>query len=129
MTDRSQWVFVAVLAAGILVASVVPGGGASALGPLGVVGLDKWLHAIGYATLAGAVTVAYGRVTVGVGAAVAYGVFIEFVQLGVPSRSGSVLDALANLAGAVVGALLVAAVLDAYRRYEGRASSRSTVEK
>ena len=84
---------------------------------------------VGYATLAGAVSLADGRAIVGVLAAVAYGASIELLQLGVSYRSGSALDALANATGAVVGALAVVAVVDAYRRYDARGSSRSTVEK
>jgi VanZ family protein len=129
VNDRIQWSVVAVLAVGVLVASLLPAEGASALGPFGVLGLDKWLHAVGYATLAGAVSLADGRAIVGVLAAVAYGASIELLQLGVSYRSGSALDALANATGAVVGALAVVAVVDAYRRYDARGSSRSTVEK
>nr|WP_240148844.1 VanZ family protein [Halorubellus sp. JP-L1] len=87
------------------------------------------MHGVAYATLAGAVTYADGRGVVGVAAAVAYGVLVELLQAGVPYRSASALDAVANLAGAVVGAAVVVGAVGAYRRYDGRATTRSTPER
>lgn len=126
---RSRWLVVAALAAVVLVASLVPGGGGSFGSPFGFVAGDKWLHAVGYAVLAGAVTFADGRAVVGVLAAVAYGALVELLQLGVPYRSASALDAVANLVGAVVGAALLVAALGAYERYGGDAATRSTPDR
>ena len=98
-------------------------------GPLGVFGLDKWLHAVAYATLAGAVTFADGRGRVGVLSAVAYGVLVELLQVGVPYRSGSLPDAVANLLGAVVGTVVVVALAAAYRCYERGSTVRSTPDR
>lgn len=113
---RARWSVVFALALGILVASLVPGAGLAARGPLGVVGLDKWLHALAYLGFAAAITWADGRAVVGVAAAVAYGVVVELLQVGVSYRSGSALDAVANLVGAVVGAALVVALAELARR-------------
>jgi VanZ family protein len=129
VSARTRWGVVGVLALVVLVASLVPGGGAAVSGPLGVVGLDKWLHALAYAALAGAVTYADGRAWVGVLAAVAYGVLVELLQLGVPYRSASTLDAVADVVGALVGATVVATLAAAYRRYDGRGTSRSTIDR
>lgn len=129
MTARSRWLVVAVLAVVVLVASLVPGGGGSFSSPFGVVGADKWLHAFGYAVLAGAVTYADGRALVGVAAAVAYGVLVELLQLGVPYRSASTLDAVADGVGALVGAGVVVALSAAFERYAGDAAARSTRDR
>ncbi|WP_323675375.1 VanZ family protein [Halorubellus sp. PRR65] len=126
---RSRWLVVAALATVVLVASLVPGGGRALASPFGVVRGDKWLHAVGYAVLAGAVTYADGRAVVGVLAAVAYGALVELLQLGVPYRSASALDAVANGVGAVVGALAVVTAVRAYGRYAGDAAARSTLDR
>lgn len=129
MNARARWTVVGVLGVLVLAASLAPGGGRALTGPLGIIGLDKWLHATAYAVLAAAVTFADGRATVGVASAVAYGVLVELLQLGVPYRSASVLDAAANLVGAIAGATIVVALALAHRRYEGRASARSTPDR
>lgn len=95
----------------ILVASVVdpPSGGASGLGPLGVVGVDKYYHAAAYAALASTVAWARGRSTLralvlAVLVATGYGFGIELVQSTLPARSFDLVDALANAVGATLGA-------------------------
>lgn len=126
MTARTRWLVVVGLALVVLVASLVPGGGATLPSPFGVVGADKWLHAAAYATLAGAVTFADGRAVVGVLAAVAYGALVELLQFGVPYRSASTLDAVANGVGGLIGAAVVVALVGAYERY---AATRSTPDR
>lgn len=109
-----RWVAVAVVAAAVLYASVLdsPGGGLPALGPLGLVSLDKWLHALGYAALAGvlASALAPGRSPARVAAlaalfAVAYGVGVEFVQAPLATRHFSVADVVADGVGAGLAVL------------------------
>lgn len=117
MSTRRRWQVVAVLAVVVLVASLVPAGGRTLAGPFGAFGADKWLHAISYAAIAGAVTYADGRALVGVLAAVAYGGLVELLQAGVPYRSASALDAVANGVGATIGAAVVLAVVAARERY------------
>ena len=131
-----RWAAVAVVAGGIFYASLLaaPDTGLPPLGPLGTFGMDKWLHALAYAGLAGtlAVALAPGRTTgratttmratttgrtttAGLSAvrvavlalvlATGYGVGIEFVQAPLPKRYFSVVDMVANATGAVSGAL------------------------
>ena len=105
---------VAVVAVVILVASVLRPDptGAPTMGPLGIVGADKWTHAFAYAGLAAAL--AYASVTSGrdssrvglaVVLAVAFGIAIELLQWSIPYRTASAVDALADAAGAGVLAL------------------------
>ena len=117
VSTRTRWLVVALLAAVVLVASLVPGGGRTLASPFGAFGADKWLHAIAYAAVAGAVTYADGRALVGFLAAVAYGGVVELLQAGVPYRSASALDAVANGVGATVGAAVALAVVAASERY------------
>ncbi|PSP56067.1 antibiotic resistance protein VanZ [Halobacteriales archaeon QS_1_67_19] len=107
-----RWVAVALAAGAIFHASVLasPTADGPAFGPLGVLGLDKWLHAVAYAGLASAFAVALVpdfEVSVAAGLAVlfavGYGVGIEFVQLSAPERAFSVTDMAANGTGALVG--------------------------
>jgi len=109
-----RWAAVAVVAGGIFVASVLdpPSSGVPALGPFGAFGLDKWLHALAYAGLAGtlASALAPGRSPALTAAlagllAVGYGVGIEFVQAPLAERSFSVADMAANGLGAVLAVL------------------------
>ena len=97
----------------ILVASVIQPSGAdlAALGPFGLVGMDKWLHAGAYAGLGFGVaaalraqkkTVLFAAIAI----ATAYGVGVELFQVMAPDRMFSVADMLANALGAVVGGLL-----------------------
>jgi VanZ family protein len=113
-----QWAGVALVAGFILYASLFdsPGDALSPLGPLGIFGLDKWLHALGYAALGGSLAVALkGDVDRGVvAAAVAatlYGVGIEFAQAPLAERYFSFGDMAANALGAVLGSLVVALAL------------------
>lgn len=126
VTARTRWLVVALLAAVVLVASLVPGGGRTFAGPFGVFGADKWLHAFAYAAIAGAVTYADGRALVGVVGALAYGVLVELLQAGVPYRTASALDAVANGVGAIVGAAVVLAAVEATDRY---GAARSTPDR
>jgi len=136
---RVRWTAVAIVAVGLLAASLLPGGaGAPTTGPFGVVGLDKWLHAVGYLGLAATLAWALDR-PVGGGSvrgafvaavgAVAYGVVLEVVQAPLSTRSASTGDAVADAVGAVLGAALAVVVLEVARRQRARASDRSTSEK
>jgi VanZ family protein len=93
----------------VLLASPVPGPASLALPASGAFepGVDKLLHASGYAVLAGFAAAWRGKrgvVLVGVVLAVAaLGLGVEVLQTAVPGRTGTVGDAVANLAGAVVG--------------------------
>ncbi|ELZ93125.1 VanZ family protein [Haloferax sulfurifontis] len=97
----------------VLVVSVVPTppGSLTPMGPFGLVGLDKWVHAVGYAGLGFAVASAIrarGReeVAAAVVAAGAFGAGIELVQATLPYRSFGVADAGANLVGAALGGIV-----------------------
>ncbi|MFC7156736.1 VanZ family protein [Halomarina halobia] len=95
----------------VLVASTVdpPSGGLPPIGPLGLVGLDKWLHALAYAAMALLVAYALAARTprtlaLAVALTAAYGAGIEAVQAFLPLRAFDPADALANAAGAALGA-------------------------
>lgn len=102
MASRN-WLPVAVGAV-ILVASLVPGSGAT----IGPVGVDKLLHGAGYAVLAAATLFARGAQTARVflAAVVAVTVFggvVELLQGPVPGRHVSALDLVADAVGAMAG--------------------------
>lgn len=107
-----RWTAVVVVTSGLFVASVLtpPSGGIPELGPFGLVGFDKWLHTLGYATLGGVLFLAlvsrrqqkHALVAAVVLAAV-YGVGIELVQAPLPARAADPTDALANTFGALLG--------------------------
>lgn len=108
-----RWLAVALVAGVVLFASVTrPAGVGGALGPFGVLGIDKYLHALAYAALAG--TLAYAladapveRVAVVVFlAAVGFGLGVELVQSALPYRTFSLRDAAANAVGATLAAVL-----------------------
>ncbi|WP_224268114.1 VanZ family protein [Haloprofundus salinisoli] len=111
LPPRLRWAAVVVVAGGVFVASVVtpPSDGVPALGPFGLVGADKWLHAAAYAVVAGTLSHALStrvqRASLGgfVGGSV-YGLGIELVQGLVPARQFDLLDAVANGVGAALGA-------------------------
>lgn len=118
-----RWLLVVAVAVVLAVAAVVrPGQGVGELGPFGLLTLDLWLHAVGYAALQAVVIFALvgGRrppatpVRLTPVATVSYGLLLEGVQFLLSYRSFSVADAIANAAGilAVLLAyeLLVAAV-------------------
>jgi VanZ family protein len=99
-------------AAAVLVASVVSPsagtGGLSTAGPLDLVGVDKWLHALAYATLAALVATARRARTrrellAAALVSAGFGATVEAIQLSLPARSGDPADAVANAVGAVVG--------------------------
>lgn len=104
-----RWVPIAVALA-ILAASLVPGSTSSAAGgAVGPVGVDKLLHAVGYAVLAAVVLTALRRPTgreilAVVVLVTAFGGAVEILQAPVPGRTGSVLDLVADAVGAVLGA-------------------------
>lgn len=102
------------VAAVILFASVVDppgtGGGPPPLGPFGLVGLDKWLHALAYGGLAGAVAYAMPAVSgrqlaAAVAVAAAFGLAVEGLQLGLPERAFDVADVGVNALGALAAAV------------------------
>ncbi|MFB6184973.1 MAG: VanZ family protein [Haloarculaceae archaeon] len=107
-TRRTRWLLVGVVAGALLVGSVVhlP----SSPGPAGPspVPTDKLEHFVGYAALAAAVGYAvvdadrprWRLAVFVVVAAVGYGLALELVQATIPYRSFSLLDLLADGAGA-----------------------------
>lgn len=110
------WAAAVACAAVVVAASLVPGAGPGpgTLPPGG----DKLLHAAGYAAVAyllaraGAAarpTAPTGVALAATVAATALGGGVELLQSAVPGRTPSALDAAANLAGAVGGALVWAA--------------------
>ncbi|MGM0592661.1 MAG: VanZ family protein [Halobacteriota archaeon] len=116
---------VGLYAIAVLLASVVtPPGGLAMDGPFGVVGVDKWLHAAAYGTLA--VGVAYAvrarrrdAIVTAVVVTVAFSTGIELVQVVVPTRSFDTADLVANAVGALSGGVcwaLGVEVLDRRRR-------------
>ncbi|MFC4550162.1 MULTISPECIES: VanZ family protein [Halorussus] len=127
---RFQWVGVALVAGVIFYGSVLdsPGASLSPTGPLGLVGLDKWLHALGYAALGAALAVALRgdadrAILLAVVVSVGYGVGIEFVQAAIPARHFSVADMAADTVGAAVGAGATAGLLRLLERVRRRAAA------
>lgn len=107
-----RWLAVAVVAVGILWASVTrPTAVRDVLGPLGIVGFDKWLHAVAYAVLAvvlGYALVEWDATVAAIGvllAAMAFGLGVELLQSTIPYRTFSRWDLLANGVGATVVAV------------------------
>lgn len=98
------------VAGGLFVASVVDPPGAGPPPELLGVALDRWLHAVGYAALAGALLYARAAadrraLAVAVAVAVAYGGGLEVLQAFLPARAFSPADLLADALGALVAAL------------------------
>jgi VanZ family protein len=119
-----RWWRPAAVALLLVVAALLPGGpgGPPTAGPLGLVGVDKWLHAVGYAAFAAVLVPALGpgrparrAVPLAVVAATALGVGLELAQLPVPGRHTSAGDAAANAVGAALGAVVAAVVARARR--------------
>lgn len=114
---RRSWLATLAIAIAVLVASVLPlpEGGQPVAGPLGAVGADMWLHAIGYAALAGSLATALasgGRSSAAVTAydavvAMAYGLVVELLQVPVPTRAFELADLLANAVGVIVSLLVL----------------------
>ena len=129
---------VAVFVASVLdPATVGAGGPTSGDGPLGVIGVDKWVHATAYATLAllGAFALsgrsshgldrwALALVVLGVAA---FGAGIEVVQATLPARSFDLVDAAANATGALLGVGAWAALVRSMRR--GATTGHATRER
>ncbi|MFW5903804.1 MAG: VanZ family protein [Halolamina sp.] len=115
---RVRFGLVAAWALVLLYASVSDPSGTSLArsGPLGLVGLDKWLHAGGYATfavlLAYALLPRYRDTRRGLIAALlltgGYGLAMELLQAPLAYRSFDPLDATANVLGALAVVLAVA---------------------
>lgn len=114
---RIRWLVVALVAGAILIASITrPTGLRGAVGPLGVVGFDKWLHGVAYAALAMALTyalaereAAWAAVAVFL-AAMTFGLGVELLQAAIPYREFSALDLVANGVGATIVAVAWRAV-------------------
>jgi hypothetical protein len=109
---RGPWL-AGVVAAAVVAASLVPVAGGGHLPALpGSVGSDALLHAVGYAVVAAAAASGLagdGRsdravAVAAVVLATALGVGVELCQWPLPTRTASVGDAVANAAGALVGA-------------------------
>lgn len=78
-------------------------------GPLGVMLLDKWIHALGYMAFAGVLLYALAgadprTLAVAVAIAVGYGLGIEIAQAFLSERSFDLADLAANAVGAVAAA-------------------------
>ncbi|WP_122090006.1 VanZ family protein [Halalkalicoccus subterraneus] len=124
MRRTNRWIAVAVVAAAILVVSMIPIPG-SVPEEGGGIPTSLLFHFVGYAALAGTVGHAAfpagGRLRAlltGVCGASVYGALIECLQYPVPYRSFSILDMATNAAGATLGAvvLLGALALSEHRR-------------
>lgn len=122
------WRPAAVVAAAVLLASVVPVPGEAPADP-GIVSLTDPFHLLGYAALAAALTgpvaatlrdrigfrtrtalrSAAATAVLAAVAATAFGVGVEAVQASVSWRSFATADALVNAAGALIGAVLAVA--------------------
>lgn len=108
---RLRYVLAVGVAAAVFVASVVNPPSTDGPTVLFGVGVDKWLHLLAYAALAGAVGYARldeagldGRALLGVFLLVAvYGFGVEFVQAPLPARAFDLADAAVNALGAAVG--------------------------
>ncbi|WP_458205890.1 VanZ family protein [Haladaptatus sp. NG-SE-30] len=145
---RTRWVAVLVVAGAICYFSVftTPDPGVTPMGPLGLVGADKWYHAVGYGGLGAVLAFALAgrhahsqsrggqaqgtrartcvRVTgerragvLAIAGATGYGVAMELVQWPIPLRHASVGDVVADALGATVAV----AVWWALSRAGGRA--------
>lgn len=109
-----RWLAVALVAGVILVASVLPRSTGvappAAPGPVAPVGADKWLHALAYAGLAGALLYAQAvtqrsppwALALALAVAVGFGLAVELVQAPLPTRRFELLDVVANGAGAAL---------------------------
>lgn len=111
---------VALVAGYILYASLLdpPATGPVRYGPFGVLGIDKWLHALAYGGLATVVGYALAPRTVPgvrrsrrevlrwlavcVALAVGFGLAVEVAQYGLPERTFDLADLAANATGALV---------------------------
>ena len=113
VSPAARWLLVALVAGGILVASVfpVPAGGVEPLGPLG---LDAWIHALAYVGLAASLLYALEpserstRSVIGLalGPAIAFGFAVELIQVPAPTRQFELLDVVANGVGATAAVVV-----------------------
>lgn len=110
-TPRIRWFAVLLAAATICFFSVfsLPGPSSPEVGPLGLVRMDKWTHAIGYAALGGSLVFALAdrrdvarAALLAVTIAVAYGAAMELLQRPLPARTCDPADLAANAVGAIV---------------------------
>ena len=120
LSARARLGLALAVAAAIGVGSVLdPGEVGPAVGPLGRLGLDVWLHAAAYAVLsaaAGYALLATARVRPLATAAVlatGYGLLLEGVQYGLPYRTLAVADGVANALGAAGAAAVLGLLLRA----------------
>ncbi|WP_115864039.1 VanZ family protein [Halorussus litoreus] len=120
-----RWAAVAFVAGGIFYASVLasPSSGLPSMGPLGVLRIDKWLHATAYAGLAVTLANAFAprartaRVVIfAVLLSVGYGVGVEFAQAPLAERSFSLADMAANAVGAGLGVVAWRALVGVLRQ-------------
>lgn len=124
-SDYRRYVLVIGYATALFAASIVPLPESDPTpGPFGLVGLDKWIHGVGYAALA--VLLARARraraarsLLVLMLAAIGYGLGVEVVQALVPTRTFSTADAGANALGATLGTLARVGYLAVQRRRAG----------
>lgn len=107
---------VVIVAVVILLLSIQePTGSGVYYGPFGEIRRDKWSHAIGYAILTATIAYAFvasvptdrhRRLALSVCLAVAFGVCMELVQWPIPFRTASAIDAIADLIGSCVVAIV-----------------------
>lgn len=120
VSARARWATVLVAGLLILYFSIrrPPSGFGRAMGPLGAVGLDKWLHALAFAGFAAVLTFALvdtglstRRVVLAVVVlSVGYGLAIELLQGALPTRHLGPLDLAADAIGTVAVVLVWRAV-------------------
>ncbi|WP_458188101.1 VanZ family protein [Haladaptatus sp. NG-WS-4] len=110
--SRVRWVAVFLVASVICYFSVVtsPAGGVGSTGPLSLVGMDKWYHAIGYGVFGTVLAYALeGRrraLVLAVVGATGYGVVMELVQLPMALRDASVGDVVADAVGTALAVMV-----------------------
>ncbi|WP_435155143.1 VanZ family protein [Haladaptatus sp. DFWS20] len=116
LRDRAatrNWAVVIAVAVGICYFSVFssPDAGVSSLGPLGLVGMDKWYHATGYGVLGILLAVALSShndmatraikiALVAMSGATGFGILMEIAQAFVPVRHTGIGDVIADAVGA-----------------------------
>lgn len=120
-----RWFGVAAVCGVVFYASVLasPTSGGPSFGPLGIFGLDKWLHGLAYAGLGATAAYAFEAdkhlvraIAFAFVLAVAYGIFIEFAQAPIPARHFSVADMVADAVGAGLGVVAFAGLLSVLER-------------
>ncbi|WP_266078504.1 VanZ family protein [Haladaptatus caseinilyticus] len=109
----TDWLLALILAVGICYFSVfsTPDAGVSSLGPLGLVGMDKWYHAVGYGALGALLAIAMSNddrmatsvvfiALMAIAGATGYGILMEIAQAFVPVRHTGIGDVIADAVGA-----------------------------